>query len=120
MNNFLSTITLIIACVLPCDVQAAPPTQGDLLQIQQSVNTQCLVQGQGRARMLCRCAAVVVSNKLAVEGTADYQAQPDAMLEQAFEFCMAHEDRGFVTATAKLYQSKTAVEESLRVNETKP
>jgi hypothetical protein len=33
---------------------------------------------------------------------------------------MAHEDRGFVSSTAKLYQSKTAVEESLKGNDTKP
>ena len=100
-------------------MHASVPTLNELLQIQQSVNSLCLLRGQGRARILCRCAAVVVSNKLAIEGAADYQKQSEILFEQSFEFCMAHEDMGFISATAKLYQSKAAIEESLKSNETK-
>jgi len=120
MKKFICLIGLLAAGLPPMSAQAATPTLSELLQIQQSVNTACLVRGQGRARMLCRCTAVVVSNKLAAEGTADYQEQAEALYEQSFEYCMAHEDRGFVSSTSKLYQSKTAVEESLKGNDTKP
>ncbi|MEI6483693.1 MAG: hypothetical protein WCO62_09760 [Betaproteobacteria bacterium] len=120
MKKFICLIGLLAAGLPPMSAQAATPTLSELLQIQQSVNTACLVRGQGRARMLCRCTAVVVSNKLAAEGTADYQEQAETLYEQSFEYCMAHEDRGFVSSTAKLYQSKTAVEESLKGNDTKP
>lgn len=119
MKKFLCMTALLAAGMPPLSVQAATPTLNELLQIQQSVNTLCLARGQGRARMLCRCAAVVVSNKLTAEGTACYQEQAEALFEQSFEFCMAHEDRGFISATARLYQSKPAAEESLRDNETK-
>ena len=120
MKKFLCSISTIVVILSSLSVQAAAPTLSELLQIQQSVNTACLVRGQGRARMLCRCTAVVVSNKLAVEGTVGYQEQAETLYEQSFEYCMAHEDRGFVSGTAKLYQSKTAVEESLKGNDTKP
>ena len=117
MKKLICLIGLVALGLPPVSVQAAAPTLSDLLQIQQSVNTACLVRGQGRARMLCRCTAVVVSNKLAAEATIDYQEQAEAMFEQSFEYCMSHEDRGFVSSTAKLYQSKPAVEESLKGNE---
>ena len=120
MKKFLCSISTIVVILSSLSVQAAAPTLSELLQIQQSVNTACLVRGQGRARMLCRCTAVVVSNKLAVEGTVGYQEQAETLYEQSFEYCMAHEDRGFVSSTAKLYQSKKAVEESLKGNDTKP
>ncbi len=120
MKKFLCSISTIVVILSSLSVQAAAPTLSELLQIQQSVNTACLVRGQGRARMLCRCTAVVVSNKLAVEGTVGYQEQAETLYEQSFEYCMAQEDRGFVSGTAKLYQSKTAVEESLKGNDTKP
>ena len=117
MKLFIYTMALIAVGVVPLCAHAAQPSLGELLQIQQSTNTLCLVRGQGRARMLCRCAAVVVSNKLAIEGTADYQEQPEAVFEEAFEFCMGHEDKGFIASTAKLFQSKTAAEEFLRGNQ---
>ena len=120
MKKFFCLFGLIAACLLPVSVHAATPTLNELLQIQQSVNTTCLVRGQGRARMLCRCTAVVVSNKLAAEGTVGYQEQAETLFEQSFEYCMSHEDSGFVSSTAKLYQSNTAVEESLKGNDTKP
>lgn len=120
LKKLIAAITLIAAASSSFSVNAAPPAMSDLLKVQQSVHSMCLLRGQGRARMLCRCAAVVVSQKLAVEGTDGYQAQPEAMFEQAFEVCTGHEDKGFVTATAKLYQSKSAVEELLRAGEPKP
>jgi hypothetical protein len=120
MKKLICLIGLLAAGLPPMSAQAATPTLSELLQIQQSVNTTCLVRGQGRARMLCRCTAVVISNKLAAQGTAGYQEQAETLYEQSFEYCMAHEDRGFVSGTAKLYQSKTAVEESLKANDTKP
>lgn len=120
MRKFTHTISMLAAVCLPVTALATPPTMSELLQIQQSVNTACLVRGQGRARMICRCAAVVVSHKLASEGTSNYQEQADALFEESFEFCTGNEDRGFISATAKLFQSKTAVEESLRAAETKP
>jgi hypothetical protein len=70
--------------------------------------------------MLCRCAAVLVSNKLAAEGTAGYQENAETIFDQAFESCMSNEDRAFIASTAKLYQSQPAVEESLRKSATKP
>jgi len=120
LKKLVAAITLTAAAASSFCAHAEPPSLGDLLKIQQSVNSMCLIRGQGRARMLCRCAAVVVSQKVAVEGAGGFQAQPEAMFEQAFEACTAHEDKGFFTATAKLYQSKSAIEESLRANEPKP
>lgn len=120
MKNHFRMIALLIAVLPPLSAQAAPPTATELLQIQQAVNTHCLARGQGRARMLCRCAAVLVSNKLATEGTASYQDNAEALFDQSFEFCMSHEDRAFTTATARLYQSQPAAEESLRGSAAKP
>lgn len=120
MKKFICLISLITLGLIRMSAQAATPTLSELLQIQQSVNTACLVRGQGRARLLCRCAAVVVSHKLAAEGTTNYVEQAETLFEQSFEYCMANEDRGFIAATAKLFQSKPAVEEFLKANETKP
>jgi hypothetical protein len=120
MKKTLSIITLLCVGLAQSSVQAETPGASELLLIQQSVNTQCLARGQGRARMLCRCAAVLVSNKLAAEGTAGYQENAEAIFEQAFEFCMSSEDRAFTTSTAKLYQSQPAAEESLRKSAVKP
>lgn len=120
MKKIIFFISLLLPSLMPTSAQAATPTLSELLQIQQSVNTACLVRGQGRARMLCRCAAVVVSNKLATEGTANYVEQAETLFEQSFEYCMSNEDRGFISATAKLFQSKPAIEESLKANESKP
>jgi len=114
MKKCICLIALLMSGQAHIQALAAPPTLNDLLQIQQSVNAACLVRGQGRARMLCRCAAVVVSNKLATEGTANYVEQAEILFEPSFEFCTAHEDRGFISATAKLFQSKPAIEESLK------
>ena len=119
MKKSFSIFVLIVLSSLSLSVHASVPTLNEMLQIQQSVNSLCLVRGQGRARILCRCAAVVVSNKLAIEGAYDYQQQSEILFEQSFEFCMSHEDKGFISATAKLYQSKAAIEESLKGNETK-
>ena len=120
MKKTLSIIALLCISLTQADAGAQTPTVNELLLIQQSVNTYCLAKGQGRARMLCRCAAVLVSNKLAAEGTAGYQENAEAIFEQAFEFCMSSEDRAFTTSTAKLYQSQPAVEESLGKPATKP
>ena len=120
MKNLLSTLILLCTIATQANVQAQTPTVNELLMIQQSVNNQCLARGQGRARMLCRCAAVLVSNKLATEGTAGYQEKAEPMFEQAFEACMSNEDRAFTAATAKLYQSQPAVEESLHKPAAKP
>ena len=120
MKKILSTLVLLCASLTQTNAQAQTPTVNELLLIQQSVNNQCLARGQGRARMLCRCAAVLISNKLATEGTAGYQEKAESMLEQAFEACMSNEDRAFTAATAKLYQSQPAVEESLRKTTAKP
>ncbi len=120
MKKTLFTIVLLCASLTQASVRADTPAASELLLIQQSVNTQCLARGQGRARMLCRCAAVLVSNKLATEGTAGYQENAEAVFNQAFESCMSNEDRAFTAATAKLYQSQPAVEESLRKSAAKP
>jgi hypothetical protein len=120
MRKFTHTIFMLAAVWLPTSAMATPPTMSELLQVQQSVNTACLVRGQGRARMICRCAAVVVSNKLATEGISNYPERAEALFEESFEFCTGHEDRGFISSTAKLFQSKTAVEESLQGNSVKP
>jgi|GEM_PF-4088914 hypothetical protein len=120
MKKFICLFGLIAAGLPPVSVHAATPTLSELLQIQQSVNTTCLVRGQGRARMLCRCAAVVVSNKLAAQDAIDYQEQAETLFEQSFEYCKTHEDRGFVSSTAKLYQFKSTIEESLKGNDLKP
>ena len=120
MKKILPTLVLLCAGFTQVSVQAQTPTVNELLLIQQAVNNQCLARGQGRARMLCRCAAVLVSNKLATEGTAGYQEKAEPMFEKAFESCMSNEDRAFTAATAKLYQSQPAVEESLGKPATKP
>ena len=120
MKKTLSIIALLCASLTLANARAEIPNANELLLIQQSVNTHCLSRGQGRARMLCRCAAVLVSNKLANEGTAGYQENAEAVFDQAFESCMSNEDRSFTTATAKLYQSQPAVEESLRKSAPKP
>jgi hypothetical protein len=111
---------LLSATLLPTSAQAQTPTVSELLLIQQSVNTYCLGRGQGRARILCRCSAVMVSNKLATEGTAGYQENAETIFDQAFESCMSHEDKSFPTTTSRLYQSQPAVEESLRSTAAKP
>ncbi len=111
---------LLIALLLQTPAQAQTPTADELLLIQKSVNTHCLARGQGRARILCRCSAVLVSNKLAVEGTAGYKENPEAMFDQAFESCMSNEDKSFPTAMSRFYQSQPAVEESLRPTAAKP
>jgi hypothetical protein len=113
---------LLSATLLPtsAQAQAQTPTASELLLIQQSVNTYCLGRGQGRARILCRCSAVLVSNKLATEGTAGYQENAETIFDQAFESCMSHEDKSFPTTTSRLYQSQPAVEESLRSTAAKP
>jgi hypothetical protein len=120
MSKLKHSIPMLAAVWLPVSALATPPTMSELLQIQQNVNTACLVRGQGRARMICRCAAVVVSNKLATEGTLNYPERAEALFVDSFEFCTGHEDRGFISATAKLFQSKTAVEESLQGVVAKP
>lgn len=111
---------LLSAALLHTNALAQTPTINELLLIQQTVNTHCLARGQGRARILCRCSAVLVSNKLAVEGTAGYKENPEAMFDQAFESCMSHEDKSFPATTSRLYQSQPAVEESLRSTAAKP
>lgn len=111
---------LLSALLLQPTAQAQTPTATELLQIQQSVNTYCLGRGQGRARILCRCSAVLVSNKLATEGTAGYKENAETVFDQAFEFCMSHEDKSFPTAMSRFYQSQPAVEESLRGTAAKP
>jgi hypothetical protein len=120
MKKTLSTVILLFASLTQTSVQAQVPTANELLLIQRSVNTHCLARGQGRARMLCRCAAVLVSNKLATEGTAGYQENAEPIFEQAFESCMSNEDRSFTTETARHYQSQPAAEESLRKPAAKP
>ncbi len=120
MKKTLSIIALLCISLTQTTAGAQTPTVNELLLIQQSVNTHCLAKGQGRARMLCRCAAVLVSNKLATEGTAGYQENTEAVFDQAFESCMSSEDRSFTAGTAKLYQSQPAVEESLRKPTAKP
>ena len=111
---------LLAASLVQAPAQAQTPTVSELLQIQQAVNTLCLTRGQGRARMLCRCAAVLVSDRLVDEGTALYRDNAEALFDQAFEACMSHEDKSFPTATSRLYQSQPAVEESLRRLTAKP
>lgn len=111
---------VLSTALLPATAQAQTPTATELLQIQQSVNTYCLGRGQGRARILCRCSAVLVSNKLASDGVAGYTENAEAIFDQAFEFCMSHEDKSFPTATSRLYQSQPAVEEYLRNLAAKP
>ena len=120
MKKIRNILILLCAIAAQANAQAQTPTVSELLLIQQSVNNDCLARGQGRARMLCRCAAVLISNKLATEGTTDYQEKAEPMFEQAFEACMRNEDRAFIAATAKLYQSQPAVEESLRKPAAKP
>jgi hypothetical protein len=120
MKKILTTLILLCASFTQANAQAQAPTVNELLLIQQSVNNQCLARGQGRARMLCRCAAVLVSNKLATDGTAGYQEKAETIFEQAFDACMNNEDRAFTAATAKLYQSQPAVEESLHKPAAKP
>ena len=120
MKKTLFTLILLYASLTQTNAQAQTPTVNELLLIQQSGNTECLARRQGRARMLCRCAAVLVSNKLATEGTAGYQEKAESIFEAAFESCMSNEDRAFTAATAKLYQSQPAVEESLGKPATKP
>lgn len=112
--------TVLSAALLPATAQAQTATASELLRVQQSVNTYCLERGQGRARILCRCSAVLVSNKLASEGMAGYTENPEAIFNQAFESCMSNEDKSFPAATSRLYQSQTAVEEYLRNIATKP
>lgn len=113
MKKIFCLTTLLSAMLLQTAAQAETPTVSELLLIQQSVNTYCLGRGQGRARTLCRCSAVVVSNKLAIEGTAGYKENLEALFDQAFESCMSHEDKSFPTTTSRLYQSQPAAEESL-------
>lgn len=120
MKKTLPIIALLCASLTQTTAWAETPTVNELLMIQQSVNTQCLARGQGRARMLCRCAAVLVSNKLATEGTAGYKDNAEPIFDQAFESCMSSEDRSATASTAKLYQSQPAVEESLRQSAAKP
>ena len=120
MKKTLSIVILLYASLTQANAQAQTATVNELLLIQQSVNNECLARGQGRARMLCRCAAVLVSNKLATEGTAGYQEKVEPLFEAAFASCMSSEDRSFTAATAKLYQSQPAVEESLRKPTAKP
>jgi hypothetical protein len=111
---------LLAASLVQAPAQAQTPTVTELLQIQQAVNTLCLNRGQGRARILCRCASVLVSEKLVVEGTAVFKDNAEALFDQAFEACMSHEDKSFPTTTSRLYQSQPAVEESLRRLTAKP
>ena len=120
MKKTLSIIALLCTSLTQTTAGAQTPTANELLLIQRSVNTHCLARGQGRARMLCRCAAVLVSNKLATEGTAGYQENAEPIFEQAFESCMSNEDRSFTTETARHYQSQPAVEESLHKPSVKP
>ncbi len=120
MRKLICSTAMLASLCMATSAQPQSPKLSELLQIQQSVNTACLVRGQGRARMICRCAAVVVSNKLATEGISNYPERAEALFEESFEFCTGHEDRGFISSTAKLFQSKTAVEEMLQGNSVKP
>jgi hypothetical protein len=124
MKKILCMAALLGISLLQTSVQAQtpvkPPTVNDLLQIQQAVNTHCLARGQGRARILCRCAAVLVSNRLAKEGTAAYQENSEGVFDQAFESCMSNEDKSFPGTTSRLYQLQPAIEESLRGSAAKP
>lgn len=116
----IALVALLASSLIQLPAQAQTPTVNELLLIQQAVNTHCLARGQGRARILCRCSAVMVSNRLAAEGTAGYQENSEAVFEQAFESCINHEDKSFPATTSRLYQSQPAVEESLRGAAAKP
>lgn len=124
MKKIFYMAALLAITALQSSVQAQtpakPPTVNELLQIQQTVNSFCLARGQGRARTLCRCAAVLVSNRLATEGTAAEMENSEAIFDQAFESCMNNEDKSFPATTSRLYQSQTAIEESLRGTVAKP
>ena len=85
-----------------------------LLSIQQNINTQCLAKSQGRARILCRCTAVIATKKIAVEGLAAFNQDPQAFSDQAYKHCSTSDDHGYVMETARLYQSQTNIEQILQ------
>lgn len=116
MKKYIGITALLAASLsltaLPGHAQTL--TVNELLQLQQTVNNYCLGRGQGRARTLCRCAAVLVSDKVAAEGIAARQEDLEGVFDQAFESCMSNEDKSFPSITSRRYQSQPAAEEALR------
>lgn len=107
---------IIVAGILsqPGMVSCETASVNALLAIQQNINTQCLARSQGRARILCRCAAVVATKKIAIEGLDAFNKDAQAWSDQAYEHCSNNEDHGYVMETARLYQSQTSIEQLLQ------
>lgn len=114
MKTYFGIASVLLASLYPLPGQAQALSVTELLQLQQTVNNHCLGRGQGRARTLCRCAAVLVSDKVVAEGISARQENLEAVFDQAFESCMNNEDKSFPAITSRRYQSQPAAEEALR------
>ncbi len=103
---------LALAAAAPM-AHADPITVEQLFEIQNAANTQCLVDNGGRSRIPCRCAAVLVSEQVILQGIDAVKGTYDKVFNNAFEQCRTHEDRAFPMRAARLYQSRAAAEEML-------
>ena len=114
MKNLIYLMVLLSAGTVHAQTPAKALSIDDLLKVQDSIHKSCLEVMQGRGRLICKCTAVIVGEAVVKSGLEALKTDFDPMFEKAFEQCRNNEDSTFAIATSKLFQSRTAVEATIR------